>query len=159
MGTVFISHSSHDQSLASRLAGDLRQSGHSVWLDQSDLPAGASLAGSIQAGIAQSDAFVLLFSEQALNSGWVELEWQAALERKVADSAYTFLLCRLGDAEVPLILRGRKWIELRDEAEYALAVDAIRGSLVPPAPTTKAAPVVWYFDDVQESLDAFAERH
>jgi len=157
VGTVFVSHSSQDNPIVTRIVSDLRDLGHVVWVDHSDLPYGASLAGSIQAGIAESDAFLLLLSQSSLTSGWVDIEWQAALERKVADDAYTFLLARLDDADVPLILRSRKWIDFA--ADYDDAVKAISSSLGLAEATAATPPAVWYFDDVQESLDAFAERH
>ena len=156
MGTVFISHSSKDNELVYRVADDIRALGHTVWVDQSDLPAGASLAASVQAGIEKSDSFLLLHSRNAAESGWVDLEWQAAIERQVRDKGYTFLLARLDDTEVPLILSSKKWIDLTED--YASGLAAI-GAALGPIKAPPSRPTVWYFDDMADSLEQFTRRH
>lgn len=157
MSSVFVSHASDDNPTVARIVTDLRAAGHTVWVDKSDLPAGGSLAGSISKGIEGSDAFLLLLSKSAAISRWVDLEWQAGLSRSMSDASYVFLLVRLDDVEVPLLLKGRKWIDLG--AGYGEALEAIEKSLSPTAAAAPGKPEVWYFDDVLESLEAFVKRH
>ena len=154
MSSVFVSHSSGDDALVSRIVADLRSAGHTVWVDQSDLLPGGAVAGSIQEGIAGSDAFVLLHSHTASSSRWVELEWQAALGRNMDDSAYNLVLVRVDDCKVPLILSSRKWIEM--SRGYDGAIQDLLAAL---GPSEQQRPLVWYFDDSHAALSSFDERH
>lgn len=157
MTSVFVSHASGDDRIVTRVVADLRSSGHTVWVDKSDLAAGDSLAGSIQRGIEGSDAFLLLLSESAAQSRWVELEWQAALSRSMVDDSYTFLLARLDEVQVPLLLSSKKWIDVA--ADYEEAIATIRAALGPATSTGPRRTTVWYYDDTPESLQSFAARH
>ena len=157
MSSVFVSHASGDDPIVARLVADLRDDGYTVWVDHSDLAPGDSLTGSIQRGIKESDAFLLLLSTAAAGSRWVELEWQAALSRNMADELYTLLLARLDDVDVPLLLASRKWIDIG--AGYDEAVEAIKRSLGPARSAAPDRTKVWYYDDSPERLQAFVERH
>ena len=157
MGSVFVSHSSTDDPIVARIVADLRGLGHDVWVDQTELTAGAPLFGVIQSAIEQSDAFLLLLSEEASASPWVRTEWEAGFTRKLADDSYTFLLARLDDSEVPLFLASRKWVDVA--ADYDGALRVIHESLATMDTAALAKPAVWYFDDHKDSLAAFRKRH
>lgn len=165
MATVFVSHSSEDAVVASQVASALRAQGHTVWLDESDLPAGASLASSIEAGIVQSNVFLLLHSAAASTSSWVSLEWQAALERTLIESDYRFVVAVLDAAPLPFLLRGRKWIDLRPEArgQCDAGLQEVIAAVGPVARTSQATrsgkPTVWVFDDELKWTDGFEQRH
>lgn len=168
MATVFVSHSSEDGVISSEIAAALRGRGHTVWLDQTDLPAGDSLASSIEAGIVASDVFLLLHSDSAIRKGWVSLEWQAALERTVAETDYRFVVAVLDDTPLPLLLRGRKWIDLRGNSAavgaegFTQVLDAVGPIPAPEPPATpprSSKAVVWVFDDEERWTEGFTQRH
>jgi tetratricopeptide (TPR) repeat protein len=71
---AFLSHASQQASLAQEIIAGLRQSGLTVWIDDSDVQFGSPLRRNLQQGILGSRCLVLLWSEAALASRWVMME-------------------------------------------------------------------------------------
>jgi len=159
MSSVFISHSSDDNEAVDQVVEMLRRSGHQVWVDQSDLPAGSSLAHSIQDGISNADAFLLLNSKAAASSPWVELEWQAALSKSISTSGFKFLLAKLDDSEPPLLLQSKKWLNLW--TGHGLDLTPLQEALGGEGEHWAAQPKprIWYFDDEPEWTTKFSNNH
>jgi len=156
MTSVFVSHASQDDHVVAQVVSALRGSGHQVWVDQSELKVGGSLAGSIQEGIAKSNAFLLLYSRAAASSPWVELEWQAALSRALTDPTYALLLGRLDAADPPLLLQTKKWTDLSSDLVAGIA--GLQQALEAPG-SEDLRPLVWYFDDESTWIESFMTRH
>jgi hypothetical protein len=78
---VFISykHESADAALADRLASDLSEAGHEVFIDK-DIPAAVEFDEYIRGRLLACDAFVVLISRAAHNSRWVRAELEVADE-------------------------------------------------------------------------------
>ena len=76
MATVFISHSSRDEAFAKQLCDDLRLIGHTPWIDQIEIRPGHSIISSIQDGLTQSRHAIVILSNAAIQSGWVDTEWK-----------------------------------------------------------------------------------
>jgi len=81
---VFISHSSEDKPLARRLAFHLRLLGHPTWLDQDALMVGDAFPKEIIEAIKGAGAFILVSTQSAGRSSWVQREFSQALELKTA---------------------------------------------------------------------------
>lgn len=75
---VFLSHSSVDKTFVRRLRRELEQLGFAVWMDDAVLTGGMSLVSSIQKGIIDVDALILILSPESLSSTWVMEEWEGA---------------------------------------------------------------------------------
>jgi hypothetical protein len=71
---VFISHSSKDKQFATWLSVDLANLGHDPWLDEWKIRAGESIPTKISEGIEQCDFIIVVLSENANSSNWVERE-------------------------------------------------------------------------------------
>ena len=80
--SCFISYAHQDELLARRLHADLQDYEVRCWLDQEDLKIGNKIHTSIDKAIHQQDKLLLLLSEHALASTWVEDEVDAALEKE-----------------------------------------------------------------------------
>ncbi len=80
-GQIFISYSRRDQEFVFILANDLEARGGRVWLDQTDIRGGTQWRQSIEMGIEQSGAFLLLISPDALDSEYVNIELDIAEEQ------------------------------------------------------------------------------
>ena len=89
---VFLSHSSRDKGTATRLAQDLKELGHSVWIDYEKLAVGDLLPQEIGEAIRDSSALAVLWSASTDSSSWVAQELQAALV-----IGHRILLCLLDD--------------------------------------------------------------
>lgn len=81
MTSVFISYAKEDLEVAKRLYGDLCAAGCDAWLDREKLAPGVRWKARIKSAIWQSDYFLALLSEHALNKrGFVQNELKEAME-------------------------------------------------------------------------------
>lgn len=75
---TFLSHSSKDKPVASRLVDDIEAAGFSVWFDRDNLRGGDPLIQELQDALSKSKSLILVWSKAASKSEWVDAEWQAA---------------------------------------------------------------------------------
>ena len=80
--SCFISYSSKDEALARRLHADLQDQGVRCWFAPEDMKIGDKFRVRIDEAIHLQDKLLLLLSEHALASPWVEDEVEAALEKE-----------------------------------------------------------------------------
>ena len=80
--SCFISYSSHDEKLARRLHNDLQKQGVNCWFAPVDLKIGDKIRTRKYEAIHLYDKLLLLLSEHAIASAWVEDEVEAALEKE-----------------------------------------------------------------------------
>lgn len=71
---VFISHSSKDRQRAEILCKDLKKQGYKVWLDRHEIEGGEGWSKEIEYGIDNSRVMVVIWTENASKSDWVERE-------------------------------------------------------------------------------------
>ena len=71
MASVFISHRGADQDAAERLARELRNRGHVVWLDTWKINIGDSIVERINDGLSGSSHLVLCYSDAGSTSPWM----------------------------------------------------------------------------------------
>lgn len=70
---TFVSHAHMDNDMCDRYLTALRARGINTWYDRNDAQAGHFLGTDIQRELQQRTAFVLLITQQALDSFWVQL--------------------------------------------------------------------------------------
>ena len=80
--TCFIAYSSKDEILAQRLHADLQDHGVRCWFAAEDLKIGDRFHSRINEAIHLQDKLLLLLSDHAIQSDWVEIEVRAALEKE-----------------------------------------------------------------------------
>jgi hypothetical protein len=80
--SCFISYSSKDQDFADRLYVDLQSKGVRCWFAPKDIPIGAKVRDAIDEGIREREKVLLIFSEHAVSSSWVEKEVETAFEEE-----------------------------------------------------------------------------
>lgn len=76
MAMVFVSHSSHDDTFARQLSADLELIGHTPWIDDLDIRPGDSIVSAIEKGLSKARHAIVVISEAALSSNWVDAEWK-----------------------------------------------------------------------------------
>jgi TIR domain len=123
MATVFVSYRRADQAAAERLAAEIRDHGHDVWLDIWKLRIGDSIIGEIDKGLAAASFLVLCLSEDASTSPWMDTEWMSTLARQLNGAAVRLLPARLSGGTAPAILADIKYADL--VRDWAGGVDAI----------------------------------
>lgn len=101
---VFISHNLANKADARLLAAALAQRGSNVWFDEWNIRPGESIAAGIESGLAQSDAFIIIWSANAAESNWVGTEIRAYIHRRVADASLRIVPVMLDDTPLPLLV-------------------------------------------------------
>ncbi len=80
--TCILSYATEDQAFAEKLYTDLQKQGVSCWFAPHDVKIGDKLRDKIYAAIRNQEKLLLVLSEHAINSKWVEEEVDAALDRE-----------------------------------------------------------------------------
>ena len=80
--SCFISYSSKDQEFAERIHADLQSKGVRCWFAPHDLPIGKKILDGLDEAIRMRDKVVLILSEDAIASDWVEDEVTTAFEEE-----------------------------------------------------------------------------
>ena len=125
---TFISHAHADNDLCDRYAAALGARGIDVWYDRTSAQAGHFLGAEIQRELERRSAFVLMMTQQALDSFWVQLELQAYLGLMAQDRSRMLLPVRIGPCAVPPFLNALLWIDAL-ALPFEQAIDAIAAAL------------------------------
>jgi hypothetical protein len=133
---AFISHSSADRSVASRLEEALEAAGLRVWLDDSEIRLGALLGKELQDSIRASRVVLLLWSRDAASSRWVTCEWLTAfhLNRYIVP-------CVLDDTPLPQCLQGSIFLRMR-RVTASVVERLVRAVREAPSSSNVLAPVM-----------------
>ena len=96
--SCFISFSSNDQEFVERLHADLQGRGVSCWFAPHDLPIGMKILDGLDEAIRLREKVVLVLSESAIISDWVEDEVTTAFEEERRRKQTVLFPIRLDDA-------------------------------------------------------------
>jgi uncharacterized protein YjbI with pentapeptide repeats len=96
--SCFISYSSKDQTFAERLHADLQNKSVRCWFAPHDMPIGAKIIDAIDEAIRLRDKVLLILSEGAIASEWVEGEVTRALDEERTRKQVVLFPVRLDDA-------------------------------------------------------------
>ena len=111
MASIFISHSSIDKGIARQIAEDLKHIGHKVWFDEWKIDVGQSIPSCIESGLEETDFVVVLLSDHAVKSNWVDREWKAAYGDEISRSRVTVLPVLLNQCRIPKLLETKKYAD------------------------------------------------
>lgn len=103
MGHIFISYSHKDKEYVHRLQDDLQKRGIDVWIDDR-IDYGTEWPHVIQQHLDECDAFIVVVSENAFQSKWVQKEVARAQ--------------RINKPFFPLLLSGSPWLSI-ESTQYA----------------------------------------
>jgi hypothetical protein len=124
---IFISHSSTDKAFVRSLAVDLASIGHQPWVDEWEILAGESIVERVGAGIEDADFMVVVLSQSAVSSQWVENEWHAKYWTEVNEKRVVIIPLVINDCTVPTLLRAKKYVDFRQG--YAEALEILTKSI------------------------------
>lgn len=124
---VFLGYSHADHSVAAEIRDGLKACGLHVWSDE-DIHPGQSLSATIASAIDLADAFVMLLSRTSSRSQWAALEVGGA----IASNKRLIPVLVERDAEVPFMLRDRKFIDAADPTIRADAIGKICSAIREP---------------------------
>ena len=118
MSSVFISYSHNDKSFAKKLAADLRDYGHTVWIDETILLVGDSFTKKIGDAIDSVDYVAVIISSASVDSRWVQKELDLALNREIIEGRVFVLPILLNNVELPGLLKGKFYADFRLKEDY-----------------------------------------
>jgi hypothetical protein len=117
---AFLSYSHADRDIATQVAEGLQAGGIEVWFDKWEILAGDSLIRKIfEEGLSKADAFIILLSENSVQSRWVREELDAALIKRI-EGVTRVIPVKIDDAQIPLPLRTLQWVDMNQNFATAL---------------------------------------
>ncbi len=114
---MFISHAGPDSARAAAVAEVLTSSGIDVRLDRKELCLGDSFLSFMNSALTDSDYCLLLWSQNAAGTPWVQMEWESALYRSVTEKRAFLVAGRLEDNPLPALLAARLRVDLFPELQ------------------------------------------
>ena len=117
---VFISHSSLDKPFAKMLCMDLEANGYIPWLDEWDIKVGESIPERVSNGLQEADFVIVILSENAISSKWVEREWQSKYWNEIEHDRIHVLPLLLKDCKIPELLKTKKYADFRKDFNTGL---------------------------------------
>ena len=128
---IFVSHSVDDgASFAHRLADDLRRRGYTIWIAPESIPDGQWVS-AINRGLAESGVMLLVLTPGALESPWVEMETNVAIELERAGEMRFIPVCLQRQRYDPM-WHAYQWVMF--EREYAAGLNELLLRLKDPLP-------------------------
>jgi len=103
---IFISYAWENQATVRQLQQALQAAGAEVFVDYTGIQGGESLPTRISQALRWCDTLILLWSQHAKESHWVELEWTSAIALK-----RHLVPCKLDETPLPEILWGKRFVE------------------------------------------------
>ncbi len=96
MSHVYISYTNEDKDYVDLIEAELGERGHSAWRDTSQIADGADWEAAIAAALDNAYAIILMLSQNALQSEWVQKEIDFAVTHSVP-----LIAVHLDDCELP----------------------------------------------------------
>ena len=124
---IFLSHASADKEFVRALAVDLSELGHKPWLDDWEILGGESIPSRIASGLAESAFAIVVLSANAVQSQWVENEWQAKYWEELGTRQVAVIPILLSDCEIPVLLKSKKYIDFR--MDYTQGLEGLARTL------------------------------
>jgi TIR domain len=117
---AFISHSAKDKPFVRKLAADLVANGVKVWLDEQRILVGDSIPEKIAQGLAESDFFLIVVSQNSVASSWVKKELSNALVHEIERRKVTVMPIKLDEAPMPESINDKLYADFRGSYDEGL---------------------------------------
>lgn len=122
MANVFVSYRGPGAVTAIRLASELRDAGHQVWLDEWEIGLGTSIIGRVNEGLPGGPAYlVLCVSRRGMDEPWISREWVAALSRQLGEHGVKILPVLVERGGPPKMLASLPYADLATNWTTGLA--------------------------------------
>ena len=118
---VFISHTSKDVEFAKRLASDVRASNIDVFTYFDAIMPGDSIGEKIGSAILNSDAIILLLSNQSAKSPWVSSEIalaKASQSKSKTPRIFPIIIGQFNFSDTPFFIRDLFHLDMSDDEKY-----------------------------------------
>jgi tetratricopeptide (TPR) repeat protein len=123
---VFLSYRSINRPWVLNLYDVLVELEYKVYLDQYVLKAGDMLVSNLQKALTNSMAGVLIWSNAAKDSTWVEEEYNSMLNISKNDPNFFFVPLKMDKVDMPLFAKNRVYIDFSDYPDGPNGGDLLR---------------------------------
>ena len=127
---VFVSYGHEDAEWVRALAANLERAGLKVFFDEWELVGGDRITWQLEKGVHESASGVLVVSPHSLSRPWVREEYEALLRQAVEAPGRRLVPVLYADAELPVFLANRLWVDFRGAASAGPLYDARLDELV-----------------------------
>lgn len=122
---IFISHSSEDNSIVTKIVKTLEEYNIDHWVDNKELAGeGHSIGREINVGLENCSHFLLVWSQYSRNSKWVKKEYNAATSRDY-DDLIVKIIFRLDKTLLPPLLADFKYHSVNDDNVGTKIIDVV----------------------------------
>jgi hypothetical protein len=121
--SVFVSYHYANKEIAKRIAKELEGISNHVWIDDSEIMVGDSIKEKIEAGLKNSDYFLILLSDESSKSPWVNAEVTKALSM-----GKLILPVKIDDSEAPELLKNIAYADL--STSFEKGIDRVKKTLI-----------------------------
>lgn len=101
---IFLSHNSANKDTVRALAMLLAGEGINLFFDEWDIRLGDPLMGTIERGLYDADVFIIVWSDAASRSNWVDVELQTFLRRRIDKNTLRVIPLMLDETPLPPLL-------------------------------------------------------
>jgi len=134
---TFLSHAHVDKRQADKLYHFLSEMANiPVWYDAVNLPPGGTIVENLFEAIENSRTAIILLSHQSVTRGWVQKEYQAAVNHQTQYPDFRVVPVRLDDVELPNFLQTYSSAQIGPEGLDAAAAAHILKALYQPSRIT-----------------------
>jgi hypothetical protein len=155
MSKIFLSHTKVDKTFVRKLAADLRNNGHTVWIDEAEINIGDSLIGKIRNGLESVDYVAAILSKASIESEWVKKELEIASNREIKEKRIIVLPILIENVKLPGFLEGKLYGDFSDPNDYSEKLNLLLRSFGDSESITKCDKNE--LKKIQEELDAIKE--
>jgi hypothetical protein len=115
---VFISHSSQDKNFVRKLKKDLNDNLIDTWLDEDEMFLGDDLIEKLNVGLDDSSHFLIILSPSSVESEWVKLELENALNQIQVSTIEKIIPIKYRECNVPVSLKNLLYLDLSQETVF-----------------------------------------
>ncbi|MGL4430798.1 MAG: toll/interleukin-1 receptor domain-containing protein [Silvania sp.] len=90
------------------------------WLDEWNIKFGDSIPEKISIGLEEVDFIVVILSENAVTSKWVEREWHTKYWNEIQHGRVHVLPVLLKECKIPELLKTKKYADFRNNSNIEL---------------------------------------
>jgi hypothetical protein len=109
---TFLSHAHVDKTLVDKVYSWLADAKIPAWYDSINLPAGTRIANHLPKAIENSRSMIIVVSHTSVTKGWVEHEYDMAINHQTLYPAFRIIPLRIDDTDPPGFLANYKHINL-----------------------------------------------
>lgn len=101
MSNIFVSYSHKDKIKVQNIVTKIKNAGHNVWIDESNLSLSDTISIDIKKNIVKSDFVMVFLSKNSVNSLWVKQEIYESLFCELKNKKSKLIPCLIDDCELP----------------------------------------------------------